>query len=51
MPAKWVLSVFCFYFLCLEGLIAQPVDIGNDNRAKAQLDLAYSQWTPLHVNH
>jgi hypothetical protein len=37
MPVKWVLSVFCFFFLSLEGLIAQPVDIGADSRAKAQL--------------
>jgi len=37
MLAKWVLSAFCFYLLSLEGLIAQPVDIGADSRAKAQL--------------
>ena len=37
MSTKWVLSVFCFCLLSLEGLIAQPVDIGADSRAKAQL--------------
>ena len=37
MSVKWTLSIFCVCLLSVEGVSAQPVDIGADSRAKAQL--------------
>ncbi|MCP4783063.1 MAG: hypothetical protein GY903_08650 [Fuerstiella sp.] len=37
MPVKYILAVLYIYLLSPEALIAQPVDIGADSRAKAEL--------------